>query len=338
MQEVPKRILIRMPNWIGDLVMGTPILTQMRKRFPLAHITAACQGKLGQLLECDPSVDQVLVFNKPKSRREKAQIIQQFREVDADLGILLTNSFSSAWWFWRAGVKRRLGFNKGWRTPLLTHPLNFPEAIETQHLVLTYQELLEPLGGSSSTAPNLFVTPDELVAAHQQLTSLGVGVGVTIVGINPGAAYGSAKCWLPERFREVTERLLEDSSIVVLYFGDAAGEPLVRKICSGLPNRVISLAGSTSLRQLMALISLCDVFLTNDSGPMHLAAALKRPLVALFGSTSDLKTGPYGIGCVIHKHVECSPCYRRECPIDLRCMTRITSDEVYGALMQELTH
>ena len=157
------------------------------------------------------------------------------------------------------------------------------------------------------------------------------------MGINPGATYGSAKCWLPERFREVAERLLKDLDVYLVFFGDLATSSLVKEICQGLPSRVVNLAGVTSLRQLTSLISLCDVLLTNDSGPMHIADALGTPIVALFGSTSEVVTGPYrSSGVVIHKHVDCSPCYQRTCPIDFRCMKRIEADEVYGAIQKVL--
>jgi heptosyltransferase-2 len=168
---------------------------------------------------------------------------------------------------------------------------------------------------------------------------MGVDKNHVIVGINPGAAYGSAKCWLPERFRAVTEKLLKNKSITVIYFGDPNTAPLIKQICENLPSRVINLAGLTSIRQLACLIKLCDVLLTNDSGPMHMAAAIGTPLVALFGSTNDVTTGPYKGGTVIHKHVDCSPCYKRICPLDFRCMKRIEVQEVIEKVLQNLpTH
>jgi heptosyltransferase-2 len=119
---------------------------------------------------------------------------------------------------------------------------------------------------------------------------------------------------------------------VVFYFGDMQGAPVVNEICENMPPRVLNLAGKTSLRELMALIDRCSVFLTNDSGPMHIASALGVPLLALFGSTSPVKTGPYNGGEVVNKRVMCSPCYRRTCPIDFRCMTSISAEEVYQKL------
>lgn len=203
--------------------------------------------------------------------------------------------------------------------------------------------MLSPLGiPVSDQTPKLYVTRHEQIHAHHQLEKFGIPFGqAIIVGINPGAAYGSAKCWLPERFKEVTKQLLQNPAVYVVYFGDSGGAPLVDEICTNMPNRVINLAGKTNLRELMALIQSCSIFLTNDSGPMHIAAALNKPLVALFGSTSEVKTGPYPKGIVIHKHVECSPCYQRECPIDFRCMKKIGVDEVYEELqklIKESTH
>ncbi|MBS0622704.1 MAG: lipopolysaccharide heptosyltransferase II [Verrucomicrobia bacterium] len=338
LKEEPRRIIVRMPNWIGDLVMATPVLVDLRRRFPHSEITAMCHRGLAPLLERDPHIDHLFSFVRPvgrEKRKEVASIVRKLCEGHYDLGILLTNSFSSAWWFWRGSVKRRLGFCKNGRRILLSRALSFPKNMQEQHLVITYKQLLEPLGiHLSDTKPQLHLLEEELLQAKRRLAELGVPPGATIIGINPGAAYGSAKCWPPEHFRALTERLLEDPSIYPLYFGDAATSPLVKQICSGLPQRVMDVSGKTSLRELLCLIDLCDLFLTNDSGPMHIAAALETPLVAIFGSTSPTRTGPYGSGTVIHKGVSCSPCYLRECPIDFRCMQQISPEEVYQELMK----
>lgn len=340
--QEPKNIIIRMPNWLGDVVMATPILHDVRQKWPTASITAMCQSNVAPLIKDDPHLNEIYSYKKPSGwihRSQHLNIIETLQHGEYDLGILLTNSFSSAWWFWRGEVKNRIGFASNLRSWLLDKAVPYPRDKERQHLVLTYKALLAPLGIPLSTAsPHLYVSPEEKLAAHALLASLNIDVNKqTLIGINPGAAYGSAKCWLPERFRALTERLLENPKIAVLYFGDQAGAPLVNDICKGLDNRLVNLAGKTSIRELMALIQSCAVMLTNDSGPMHMAAALGTPLVALFGSTSDVKTGPYGGGTVIHKHVACSPCYKRVCPIDFRCMKRIEVDEVYTALQRLIT-
>ncbi|MFC2049351.1 lipopolysaccharide heptosyltransferase II [Chlamydiota bacterium] len=329
-----------MPNWLGDAVMATPVLADLRNQWPNATLTAMCQGGVASLLKGNPHLNEIFSFSRPNEflrRQQRRDLIARLRQGKYDLGILLPNSFSSAWWFWRGGVKTRVGFASDFRSFLLTHAVPFPPQRGKEHLVLTYKRVLEPLGiPLSNTQPRLYVTDNEREAAVQILRQRHIPAGASVVGINPGAAYGSAKCWLPERFREVISRLAARPNTYVVCFADPTGAGLVHSICQGMPPNVINLAAATTLRELIALIEQCTVFLTNDSGPMHIAAALRTPLVALFGSTNDIATGPYGHGEVIHKHVECSPCYRRTCPIDFRCMTRITSDEVYTALVRYL--
>lgn len=328
-----QNIIIRMPNWLGDLVMATPVLANLRTKWPEAKITAMCQSNVAGLLKNDPHVNEIFSFTRPSGwikRDQHRDVMRTIRHGDYDLGVLLTNSFSSAWTFWRAGIPRRIGYVGHYRKLLLTDPVPYPAAIENQHLVLTYQQMLKPLGiDPSDYPPTLYVSSEEHKNAQELLKQQGIEFGDFLIGVNPGAAFGSAKCWLPDRFKAVTNHLLSHPKIKIIFFGDAAGASLVNEICAGFPpERVVNFAGKTNLRQLIALIQMSQVFLTNDSGPMHIAAALGTPLVALFGSTSDVKTGPYNIGKVIHKHAACSPCYQRTCPIDFRCMRSITADEV----------
>ncbi len=336
----PEKIIVRMPNWIGDLVMATPILSDLRKAYPKAHITAMCRTPISDLLREDQDIDELFCFSKTNRfgrRSDKRDIIEKLKRGKYDLGILLTHSFSSAWWFWLGKVKRRLGYKGNGRGILLTDKIPLPKHVHEQHLVETYKMLLEPLGiPVSKSKPRIFLTEKELSDAKTLLKQLGITSEHALIGINPGAAYGSAKCWLPDRFREVTKRLLKLDNVKIIYFGDQASMPLVKEICQDLPSPVINLAGLTSLRELASLIKLCKVLLTNDSGPMHIAAAVETPLVALFGSTNETATGPYQTGTVINKHVSCSPCYHRECPIDFRCMKKIESDEVYQEILRTL--
>jgi len=336
----PNNIIVRMPNWLGDLVMGTPILKDLHLYYPEAKITAMCQGKTGDLLLHDPSIDEIFSFTRPSGwlhRENSRNILNPLRHGDYDLGILLTNSFSSAWWFWRGHVQNRIGFSGRMRDALLTKAVPFPAEFEEMHLVTSYKHLLTPLQiPISDTVPQLYVSDEERSDAKELLRRCKIPESATIIGINPGAAYGTAKCWLPDRFHRTAKRLCEDSNVYILFFGDPAGSQTVDNICLGLPEQVINLAGKTSIRELMALIELCDVFLTNDSGPMHVATALGTRLVALFGSTNDIKTGPYSGGVVIHKRTSCSPCYKRVCPIDFRCMQQISVDEVVDQIHQQL--
>lgn len=322
------KIVVRMPNWIGDLVMATPILADLRAAYTDAHITALCRAPIAELLQHDPAIDELIAFQKGVEN-----VARRLRDGCYDLGVLLTHSFSSAWWFWQGNVKQRLGYVSSARRWLLNLPAEFPDQMGQQHLVITYKMLLEQLEiPPSETPPRLFVSEEEKLKARQMLRDRGVPDDAIVIGINPGAAYGSAKCWLPERFRMVAERLLSHTNVAIVFFGDATSIPLVEEIAKGLNECVINLAGKTSVRELMSAIGACDLLLTNDSGPMHIADALEVPVVALFGSTSEVVTGPYREGFVIHKHVSCSPCYERKCPLDFRCMTQITADEVYEAI------
>lgn len=339
-----KNIVVKMPNWLGDAVMGTPILKDLKGHFPEAKITALCQSNIAPLLTSNPYLSEVLSYRKPNGwipkcwvqKLNPGNVIKTLQLGKFDLGILLTNSFSSAWWFWRGNVENRIGFDGSFRSLLLNEAIKFPENIEKQHLIQTYKMLLQPLGiPLSGTMPELFLSDEErnYVKSFKELNH--IKEDDIIVGINPGAAYGTAKCWLPERFREVTEKLLELPNVYVIFFGDQSGASVVHQITSGMPSRVINLAGKTNLRELMAFISACSVFLTNDSGPMHIASALNVPHLALFGSTNPVKTGPYGLGKVLYKgeDLKCSPCYKRVCPINnFPCMTRISSNEVFEYL------
>lgn len=337
----PTNIIVRMPNWIGDLVMATPVLSDLRKKYPQASITAMCLSGICDLLKEDDRIDELYCFSKPSNRifsrrKEKRNLIARLKEGEYDLGILLTNSFSSAWWFWQAKIGYIIGFDTNLRSPLLDGSIHLPKHLEEEHQVTTYKRILKPLGIEiSSTKPSLQVGKKSTELAKELLKQRGYIENRPLIGVHPGAKYGSAKCWPKERFRKVIEKLLSNESMFIICFGDSQTSSLVKEICQSLPERVMNLAGITSLVELIALIKLCDVLLTNDSGPMHIASAVETPLVALFGSTNEKKTGPFK-GAVIHKNVGCSPCYLRECPIDFRCMKKIEVEEVYQAILQEL--
>lgn len=336
LKEMPQKIIVRMPNWIGDLVMATAVLTDLRKAFPEAEITAMCRHPLEDLLKEDRDIDELFSFHKITngfSRREaRRDIIEKLRDGNYDLGLLLTNSFSSAWWFWQGHVKTRVGYAGNFRNLLLTYPMQKTKTRE--HQVLFYKKLLLPLGiKPSDAAPRLFLREEDKQKAKELLIQRGYQETCPLIGIQPSAAYGEAKCWPWERYQQAAERLLrEDKNRYVVFLGDAASKQTIKKICQGLCERAIDLAGVTSLGELSSLIEECDLLLTNDSGPMHIASALGVPLVALFGSTDQKATGPYRGGVVIDKKVSCSPCLKRKCPIDFRCMTTISVEEVVEAV------
>lgn len=335
-----KKIIVRMPNWLGDLVMATPVLADLRKQFPHASITAMCLEKVAPLLYANPHIDELFSFTRPSifSYREISRhLIARLRQGKYDLGILLTNSFSSAYWFWRGKVEERLGFRSDGRAIFLTKPLQVPQERGKEHLVETYKRVLLPLGIRDTTsAPELFITATERAAVRSLLKEYQIPKEHKVIGFNPLAAYGAAKCWPADRFRELALRFSKEKDVTLIFFGEPASALQVKDIVHGIAPNVISLAGMTSLREFMAWLEILDLFVTNDSGPMHIAAALKTPLLALFGSTNAVATGPYKQGTVIHKHVACSPCYLRTCPIDFRCMKQISVEEVFCAMQKIL--
>jgi heptosyltransferase-2 len=335
-------IVVRCPNWIGDAVMATPAFHYMRRLFPHAHVTAIAETSIAQLLEGMEGIDEWLVFSRSKEtkRQEERRMAKELRSRKIDLAILLTRSLSSAWMVWKGGVRWRVGFRDHFRRFLLNMPLPLPK--EEQHDVLTYLELLRPFG-SVDAAPSLSLSlrESEREAVRRMLQAHGWSPEKKFVVLNPGAAYGSAKCWPKEYFREVAARLSREHGLFCVFIGDKKGAPLIVDILAhdgakALPTNVINLAGKTSLRDLMAVLALADCVVTNDSGPMHIAAAFKRPLVALFGSTNPSRTGPWGCGTVLYKQVPCSPCYLRTCPGDFACMRSIHPDEVVAAVLKQV--
>lgn len=330
------RFLLRMPNWLGDFVMAIPLILELRAAFPKSSITALCPKGFGALLAEEPALDEIFSVAsedvQPAARRKKGYALSQKIEArDFDVGILTTRSLSAAWLFWQGKVKRRIGYRGGWPQPFfLTDRLAPPK--EKRHQVEVYKGLLQGLGVlDTGTAPRIVLNAEERLEAVHFLEQKGVAASTPCIGLHPGAAYGSAKCWPAERFRALAKRLLEEEpEAALLFFGDSASEPLLQKIVDGLGTRAISLAGQTPLRRLACLLERCTSFVTNDSGPMHVAAAVGAPAVALFGSTDPERTAPYKSSSsqILYKKAECSPCFKRTCPIDFRCMRSISVEEV----------
>lgn len=328
--QTPKNIVVRMPNWIGDAVMSAPVLGLIKNKWPDSNITLFGMPHILSLFEADPHVDKLLPIEK---RDTVYQLIYKLRDQRFDTGILLTHSFSSAWLFFRAHIQNRLGFSKDMRKWMLTDSLPYPKDKVKEHHTKTYQSLISDV--ESKEEPTLYVKEGERSWACDFLEERGIGQDQLIIGINPSAAFGPSKCWLEERFRETAELLVSEMNAHLLFFGDKNAYDKNNRIAFGLKN-TYNLAGKTSLRELMCITQKCDLFLTNDSGPMHIACAIGTPVVALFGSTSPKATGPYQKGVYLYEKADCSPCFKRECPIDFRCMKAITTEMVYQTIKNQL--
>ena len=339
-----QNIIIRMPNWLGDIVMATPFIAAVKKSFPLAKLTVMCQHIGAQLLLHDPHIDELFAFKRSKpffSRRHDLESITEHLKIGHyDLGFLLSNSLSSAWWFFQGGVKRRIGFKNGLRNIFLTDKMTKPSKQEPIHQVDEYLLLLKALGITpQKISPKLFLTDQEKNEALGLFKRLNIDDSQLVIGVCPGAAYGSAKCWPKEYFCELLSKYADQKSrLRFLFLGDRTQEVMIEEIVAKFPELSINLAGKTTIRELMSVISRLDLLLTNDSGPMHIAQALGVKLLALFGSTSPQRTGPYDSGKILYHHVDCSPCYKRTCPIEFPCMRSITPQIVYHEIAKLLNH
>jgi len=320
------RLCVRATNWLGDAVMSLPALHAIREIFPHSHLAVIARPSVAGIYERESWVDEVIVYTG--GRRDFAR---QLRARRFDAAILLQNAFDAALIAWMAGIPERIGYSRDGRGPLLTRPISVPEPGEIpRHERFYYLELLRRAGMLERFPECGSIRLDRIdearAAGLARLTEL--GIDVPPIGLSPGAAYGGAKRWPAERF-VATARLLQPAPVVV--FGAPSEAPLCESVASQIPG-ARSLAGRTSLGQFIELAAACRVFLTNDSGAMHVTSALSVPTVAVFGATDDTTTGPTGpLARVIREHAECSPCLLRECPIDHRCMTRVTPERVADA-------
>ncbi len=330
------RILVRSLNWIGDAVMSTPALAAIRETFPEADITLLANPMVGQLLEGHPAIDHVILFDR-KGRHHglvgRMRLARQIAQGHFELAIILPNSFDSALIPWLARIPKRLGKASDGRSLLLTGRYHENLAGVKQHEVYNYLRLLEYFEiRGSVTEPFLSTSTEEDQAASAFLASHGISSADILLGINAGASFGSAKRWYPERFAEAARYLSSLWGARVVLFGGPDEKPLVAEIEGCLNGNCLNLAGKTTVRQLMSLIRRCNFMITNDSGPMHIAAAFKVPLVAVFGPTDHTGTAPFSEKAVIVRQpTDCAPCKLRVCPADHRCMTAVSVEHIVQA-------
>lgn len=331
-----RKLLIRAVNWVGDAVMTTPAIGTIREHFPQAEITLLANPLVAQLFSPHAWVDRVITFDRNGTHRGirgRLRLAATLRKEAFDAVVILPNSFDSALVPWLAGIPVRLGKNSDGRGFMLTGRYNPDKDSTIIHEVGYYQNLVHHFGISGQIGePRLFTSLEEDLNTTGRLAAHGMTAEDLVIGINPGAAYGSAKRWYPDRFAEVAKRLAEEWSARIVIFGGPEETEIAADIEQRLSGAGLNLAGKTSLRELMALIKRCNFFITNDSGPMHIAAAFGVPLVAIFGSTDHATTSPYtDKAVVVRKDVACAPCKLRECPTDHQCMTAVTARDVMDA-------
>jgi heptosyltransferase-2 len=372
--ESPGRILVRGVNWLGDAVMTTPALLRLRERFPESEIALLTPEKLQDLWRHHPAINDCLAIAPDRSPWQVAGNIRaRYRIRREDCAIIFPNSPRSALEMWLARIPRRIGYARPWRNWLLTQPVTArPGAIEMRkrsireirqlvaadvnreatrsftsaaaaHQIHDYLHLVSVLGANPEPpAPQLCVTPDEVTAVARKF-QLDPADPRPFLGLNPGAEYGPAKRWPIDRFAAAAVAIQKETKGRWLLFGGSGDIEIAKRFEAETGSAKLetrNLVGQTSLRELMALLKVCRVLLTNDTGPMHVAAALGTPVVVPFGSTSSTLTGPMSSGSVRHQLIQsnapCSPCFLRECPIDFRCMKGISVEQVVGGVIEAL--
>ncbi len=326
--------VIRSPNWIGDGIMCLPAIRAFKDSFPDERLAVAAKRYLAAVFQNIPEIDEIVPLPDRWTARSIVSSMKEFRQRGFRRGILFTNSFSSALFFRLAGIRSLAGYARDGRGLLLSDRV-LPAPADG-HQQTDYLNVIEHLSGKRATRPfsaGLVVSAGEKEWAAEWLREQGIAPERPLLAVSPTAAYGSAKAWLPERFREVIRRWSESRpGTAVLLLGGGSEQKRIAAIADGLPGSVLNLAGRLDLRRSIAVLSRCRLFVGNDSGLMHVAAALSVPLVAVFGPTVPGRTAPLaGRFRLLHHGADCAPCRRRACPSDHRCMTAVSVDEVLAA-------
>src|SRR5262245_9258134 len=335
------RVLVVSPNWLGDAIMALPAIADVRRHFRGARLVVAARRSIADLFRLSPDVDGVVVLEwtgKVFKRDALQHDVATLEAEKADAAILLPNSFASAWLVNRAHVLQRWGYSADFRRPLLTRAVRRPR--RSVHQAAYYQHLVGELGIlAGPLEPAIATPPDAIVGARMLLHSRAWDESRPLVAVAPGAAYGTAKRWLPEYFAALLTSLVKVGAQCVLVgsAGDAeTTEWIKRRVPDGQRRHVLDLTGVTTLSLLAGVMAVARVFVSNDSGAMHLASAVGVPVAAIFGPTREYETRPLprsgGRADVLIHPVWCRPCMLRECPIDHRCMKGLSPDRVLASV------
>ncbi len=331
------RLLVRTANWVGDAVMMTPALGSLRRHFPRAEIVLLAKPWVAPVFEASPHVDRLLLYDEADRHRGTAgrfRLVRDLKALGCDGAVLFQNAFEAALIAALSGIPMRIGYPTDGRGFLLTHRCPLPPKRRKVHQVAYYLGILKGVGiPDRCRGLHLVVGEKGAKRARETLLRHGIQKTDTLVGINPGAAYGPAKKWPAHRFAGVGDRIQEAFGAKILIFGGPGDRPLGREIGMRMKRPAVNLAGKTDLSEAMALIRECALFITNDSGLMHVASALNVPLVAVFGSTDPETTGPWGYrGSLLKATMRCSPCLEPVCPKGhTACMAQISIDAVFEA-------
>jgi heptosyltransferase II len=338
------KILVRAPNWIGDAVMAIPALEAVRRARAQDEICVLARPAIADLYAGQSFVDRVLAYDY-RGRHQgwlgREKLVSELRREEFGAALLVQNAFEAAWIIWRAGVSERIGYARDVRGALLTKAIRVPRPGEIPaHESHYYLELLRRAGWADPPREippiRLALSADVRLAAEAALRRAGARAGAWRCAIAPGASYGAAKCWRAERFAQLADRLVSECGADVIFFGSPGEKEISERIRTKMNSPAISFVGETSPREFAALLASCSLFIGNDSGAMHVAAAVGLPVIGIFGSTDPSGTAPVTDQfTLVREPVSCSPCFLRKCPVDHRCMTRISVDSVLEAAMRQ---
>jgi heptosyltransferase-2 len=346
--EAPRRVLLVLPTWVGDVVMATPFIASLFRRFPGAEIHLLMNRHLYPLLEGSPWLAHCH-FQAPRGRTAGARsarraLVAELRAERFDLAVLLPNSLRSAWLCWRAGARRRLGFNRDGRRLLLTDALPVPNrrdrGYEPMPLVDYYAHIAAALGCEHpGDRLRLFTTEACNEAVEARLRAAGGAGDGPLVVLCPGANFGASKCWDPQRFARVADRLVQDRGATVVIPPGPGEEPLASAIRDAMAEpSLLLIEPCLTLGELKSLIARSDLLLGNDTGPRHFGRAFGVPRVTVFGPTEQRWTETsHARESIVRVEVPCGPCHRKICPLQEQvCMTRVTVEMVVSACEEQL--
>jgi heptosyltransferase-2 len=343
-KTIIERILVRGANWIGDAVMTTPALQRLRSSFPLAHVTLLATPRTSGLFEGSSFVDEIIEYR----RREEGvgaffQAIKAIRNRRFDLALLFQNAFEAALLARLGGAGLRIGFAEEGRGFLLTHKLYRGPQHHNRHQTHDYLDLVAEservcLGPDfrppiETPVPALQASAAQKTAAVSLLQHFGVELNSRpLVALNAGATNSRSKCWHEDHFAALADRLIADLKTQIIMIGADSERKNAEDVLRQMKRReAVNLAGKTNIAELIGLLSRCSLLVSNDTGPAHIAAALGRPTLTVFGPTNEFETAPQGprAEMIRAQNIECARCMLRDCPIDHRCMTRIGPDAVF---------
>jgi heptosyltransferase-2 len=367
--EKIERVVVRGANWVGDAVMTVPALRELRRVLPRAHVTLATRAWAQGIFDGADFIDDLLIIDgDARPVRSFIRQVRQWRAQRFDLAVLFPNSIESALVAFAARVPARVGYATQSRGEFLTHTLDVPAWRNTRHEVFYYLNIVSELERTlacdsqiaAGTSPNVEhasqdderASPNVERAAHTfarapqfalevsgarkvealaLLERSGADLSRTLVALCPGSTNSRAKRWHAERFAALADRLIEEAGATVLLIGAREELDVTREVLSKMRHEPVVLTGETSLAETTAILNLVHLLVTNDTGPAHLASALGRPTLVIFGPTNPLTTRPFSPTAeIVRRPPDCAPCMLRDCPIDHRCMTAITADEVFA--------